>query len=83
MYDATVALGICDKIVPWALDGRLVVWSFTYGVYSGRTDGNGISNDAKAQVRKALQKVRLVVRSCSPQSLQPITVPVPARLWDC
>ena len=41
VYDATVALGICDKIVPEALDGRLVVRSFTYGVYSGRTDGNG------------------------------------------
>ena len=56
VYDATVALGICDKIVPGLLMGALSFGHLPTVFIPAGPMQTGISNDAKAQVRKAFAK---------------------------
>ena len=56
VYDATVALGICDKIVPGLLMGALSFGHLPTVFIPAGPMQTGISNDAKAQVRKAFVK---------------------------
>ena len=54
VYDATVCLGICDKIVPGLLMGALSFGHLPTVFVPAGPMPTGISNDEKAQVRKAL-----------------------------
>jgi phosphogluconate dehydratase len=56
VYDATVALGICDKIVPGLLMGALSFGHLPTVFIPAGPMQTGISNDAKSQVRKAFAK---------------------------
>lgn len=53
VYDAVVALGICDKIVPGLLMGALSFGHLPTVFIPAGPMKTGISNDQKAQVRKA------------------------------
>lgn len=56
VYDATVCLGICDKIVPGLLMGALSFGHLPTVFVPAGPMPTGISNDEKAQVRKAFAK---------------------------
>ena len=56
VYDASVALGICDKIVPGLLMGALSFGHLPTVFIPAGPMQTGISNDAKSQVRKAFAK---------------------------
>ena len=56
VYDATVALGICDKIVPGLLMGALSFGHLPTVFIPAGPMQTGISNDQKSQVRKAYAK---------------------------
>ena len=56
VYDASVALGICDKIVPGLLMGALSFGHLPAVFIPAGPMQTGISNDAKSQVRKAFAK---------------------------
>ena len=56
VYDATVALGICDKIVPGLLMGALSFGHLPTVFIPAGPMQTGISNDAKSEVRKAFAK---------------------------
>ena len=53
VYDAVVALGVCDKIVPGLLMGALSFGHLPTVFIPAGPMKTGISNDQKAQVRKA------------------------------
>jgi phosphogluconate dehydratase len=56
VYDAAVCLGICDKIVPGLLMGALSFGHIPTVFIPAGPMQTGISNDDKAQVRKAFAK---------------------------
>ena len=56
VYDAAVALGICDKIVPGLLMGALSFGHLPTVFIPAGPMQTGISNDIKSQVRKAFAK---------------------------
>ena len=56
VYDATVCLGICDKIVPGLLMGALSFGHLPTVFVPAGPMPTGISNDEKALVRKAFAK---------------------------
>ena len=56
VYDATVCLGICDKIVPGLLIGALSFGHLPTMFIPAGPMQTGISNDQKAKLRKAFAK---------------------------
>lgn len=56
VYDATVCMGICDKIVPGMLMGALTFGHLPTLFIPAGPMTTGISNDQKATVRKAFAK---------------------------
>lgn len=56
MFDATICLGICDKIVPGLLIGTLKFGSLPTLFIPGGPMKTGISNDEKAEIRQRYAK---------------------------
>jgi hypothetical protein len=78
-FDATLCLGICDKIVPGLLIGALAFGHLPTIFVPAGPMGSGLSNKEKAAVRERYAQEKQRKKNCWPLKAPRITVLAPAH----
>jgi phosphogluconate dehydratase len=77
MFDASLYLGVCDKIVPGLMIGALTFGHLPAVFVPAGPMTTGIANDDKAKVRQLFAEGKVGRISCWNPSASPTTAPAP------